>query len=150
MPTISASREIMLNELRAEFADEKYIEWNHEMTEDEIECLDDDNNTVFDISDYVEGEYNRSVFSEDNSDVWCKTLAEYKEWENYYNEQDDIRIVMSNYTLTIQMSVYSLMKEVSRVFLRELNEHIKKRKIDIFIRHSPVMPDLTKMIISYL
>ena len=141
---------MMLNELRAEFADEEYIELSHEMTEDEIDGLDDSNLTVFAITDYVEEQYNKYHFTNRNADDWCKTLAEYKDWEDYYNEQDDICLVMSHYALTIQMAVYSLMKQMMRVFLTEMNASIKEMKIDIFIRRSPVMPDLTKMIISYL
>ena len=141
---------MMLNELREEFAQEGDNEDYHEMTEDEIDWVDEDNETIASVVEYVENEYNRYHFTERDADKWCKTLGEYKAWEIYYNEQDDIGLVMSNYTLTIQMSVYSLMKEMMRVFLTEMNELIKERKIDIFIRRSPVIPDLTKMIISYL
>lgn len=157
MPNIFKSRFILLAELRDEFDtyneefdsfNEKFDDYN-EMTTLEMNCLDTDNFTIENVMEYVEDEYNNREFEEDECDRWCENLAEYKEWERYYNHNE--LSWCNDYCHTVQCAVYCLMKDTVRsVYLRELNELIKERKINIFIRRSPVIPDLTKTIISYL
>ena len=150
MPNIFKSRFMLLAELRNEFDtfSEQFDDYK-EMTAVEMKCLDTNNPTIENVMDYVENEFNICVFSEDACDEWCENLAEYKEWERYYNHNE--LSWRNDYCHTIQSAVYCLMKDTVRsVYLRELNALIKERKKDIFIRRSPFIPDLTRMIISYL